>query len=99
MRTSRRKAEQDLDWINGGDDDDIALAGEEIFAAVTKLGIVLRSSETRTGELTNDQIDALNLRELADTARRLTGVEARFMVFASSEAAANRGSSIPLVER
>ena len=77
-------------------DFDVALAGPAILARARQLGIELRSSGTRTGPLSDTEIDQLGLRALKTRLSNLAGREVNFMIFGDVGAAASRAPSVTL---
>ena len=77
-------------------DFDIAIAGDDIFAAAKAAGLPLRSKGTRTGPLDQKALDALGLSNLAKELSQLAGRPVNFMIFQSSSGATVRSTSISI---
>jgi filamentous hemagglutinin len=77
-------------------DFDIALASPTLLARAKELGIDLRQGGTRTGPLTQRDLAALGLREMANQMSKQAGRPVNFMVFQAPAAAIERAPSIPL---
>ena len=80
--------------FNAASDFDIALASPAILNRARQLGIGLRSGGTRTGPLTNAQINQLGLGGLRSNLQNSAGREVNFMIFGDAAQAAARAPSI-----
>jgi hypothetical protein len=75
-------------------DYDIALGGSDLFERAKQLGIGLRGGGTRTGPLTEEQLDELGLSDLADELTDQAGRDVHFMIFENIDTATSRSPSI-----
>jgi hypothetical protein len=75
-------------------DYDIALGGSDIFERAKELGIPLRSGGTRTGPLTESEIDELGLTDVQADLSEQGGREVHFMIYQDIDAATARSQSI-----
>jgi RHS repeat-associated protein len=73
---------------------DVGIASKSLFDAAKKAGIQLRGGGTRTGVLTNKQLDQLGLTGLRDRLRDQAGRPVSFMVYKSTDDALSRPSTI-----
>jgi hypothetical protein len=77
-------------------DFDVALADPSLLQAADAAGIGLRSAGTRTGPLSDADLQALGLRDLSVTLSQQAGRDVNFMIYGSTEAAIQRAPSIIL---
>ncbi len=77
-------------------DFDIALASPELLKRAQSLGIGLRSGGTRTGPLSERDLQALGLKDLSSKLSGQTGREVNFMIYDSAATAASRAPSMVL---
>ena len=75
-------------------DFDIALASPTLLQRAKELGIGLRGGGTRTGPLTDEQLQMLGLLDLTEELSRTAGRPVKFMIYESIDAAVKRGPSI-----
>ena len=73
---------------------DLAIAGEDIFAAAQRIGVELRSGGTRTVVLTPLQLEDLGLGGLDKTLGEMAGRKVSFMIYRSMDDAIARGPTI-----
>ena len=77
--------------FDAASDFDIALAGSSILARAKQLGIGLRSGGTRTGPLTDTQINQLGLGGLRSNLQNSAGREVNFIIFGDAARAPSIG--------
>jgi hypothetical protein len=75
-------------------DYDIALGGPDIFAKARELGVPLRSAGTRTGPLSDKQIEAFGLSAMRAQLMAMGGHEVNFMVYQDIGSALRRSPSL-----
>jgi hypothetical protein len=75
-------------------DYDIALGGSDLFERAKQLGIGLRGGGSRTGPLTEEQLDELGLSDLTDELTDQAGRDVHFMIFENIDTATSRSPSI-----
>jgi len=90
MQSFRTGARFDVGRVS---DLDVAVVSKDLLSKAKDIGLELRSSGTRTGPLSPDELKALRLDKLAAQLSHQAGRAVNFVIYQSEQALNNRGNA------